>query len=506
MTARDPGPREKLQDFHRELETLLEKQLAQQPDQDDVRLKLLELYFEQHRGEDFMKLARAYHRRVARPDRSRDWQRVASMGRMLVPGEPLFSSHGAEAFEFVGAAALRRKEPPRTQRFGVEPRYAALFETLAEDYARVRADARFLSQFELLLLSLPTRRPTPLMHLRRLSERWGGAQVYLKREDLAGENPHKVIAVAGQGLTAQRLERTALVTATPDGRRGLVTAMVAARLGLQAVVYVDAEQAQRFAPAMLFMNLMGADIRRVKAAHYRNRDIREAALEHWSRESAKAFLVVGLDAAPPPYPLMVQEFTAAIGRECRRQFSGTAKRLPDVAVARGTRAADALGLFPAFFGDAGTRLVCVDPEPEPEPDARSMDDPYTQVGGPLTSREQAVAQGILDRLEYRSVAREHAMFRASGRVEYAHSSRAAAREVLLETARFEGLVPSIETAHALAWARQAARELPADKKVLVMMADSPDKDAWEIGELVEPGDKSRRRPADSPARPAPRRS
>lgn len=247
---------------------------------------------------------------------------------------------------------------------------------------------------------------------------------------------------------------------------------------------MDAAQAQHQGANLLFMKLMGAQVQLVKAESYRNRDIREAGLEHWARNARTCCLLTGLDAAPPPYPMMLQEFTAAIGRECRRQLAGPGKRLPSVVVTRGSQSADALGLFPAFFGDQGTRLVCVDPPKAAETDVRKVADPFTQIGMPMTSRERQVARNILDRLEYPSVAREHALLKASGRVEYVQTSRAAARRALEDLARLEGVIPAIETAHALAYACEAALELKPDQSVVAVMAENVGKDAWDIEQLV----------------------
>lgn len=479
------APKENLQDFHRELEQLLRKQLQQQPGLQDVRLKLLELFYEQRRGADFLAAARPLRQTLKNPETSREWQRVASMGRMLLPGEPLFSGHDSETIEFVADIELpAAAAPKKVQRFGDEERYRPLFEGLSALYEPVRQDVKFLAELELLLVGLPTRRPTPLIPVRRLSQHVGGAQIYFKREDLAGENPHLLVAVSGQALLALRLGRQTLVTGTSDGRRGVAVAAIGARLGMQTVVYMDSEQAQRAAGNLLHMKLLGARVELVKAVKYRNRDVREAALEHWSKDPNGSFLVTGLDAAPSPYPLMTREFTAAIGRECRRQMSTTGRRMPDVIATRGSNTADALGLLPAFLADREIRLVCVEPETD-QPRAKTVD-PFTQIGMPLTQTEKKVAQSIMDRLEYPSVAREHAWLKASGRVEYVRSSRAATRAALQDLARLEAVVAPVETAHVVAWACEAARGLPASRSVVVVMAESPaTNNLWDISRLLE---------------------
>lgn len=484
-----PDRTQQLRAFSLDLEQLLLRQLAEKPELDDVRVKLLELYFEQHRQDDFTKAARAFHRRLRNPEQSREWQRVASMGRMLAPDQALFSGAGSDRIEFIEAPdAKGAKAPPqRFQRFGDDDSHLPLFHRLAERYDPIRKDPRFLAELELLLVSLPTRRPTPVTHAKRLSEHLGGAQVHIKREDLADDNPHLVIAVAGQALVARRLGCKTLVTATTDGRRGLIAATVAARLGLRTVVFMDTQQAERAAANTMFMHLLGAELRRVKASQYRNGDVREAALQHWARNPEETFLLMGLDAAPPPYPVMTQEFTAAIGRECRRQLTAGGKPLPALIATRGSSSADALGLFPAFLKDTETRLVCVEPEPEPGAGPAKLGDPYHLLGKGLTADEKKLAQNILDRLEYPSVAREHAMLKASGRVEYVQATRAAARQALQELAQLEGILAPVATAHALAWTGEAARALKPQQSVVIVMAEHVENLAWDIHRLLEDG-------------------
>lgn len=482
-----PGSAEgagKLHDFYQELEQLLKKQLAEKPALDDVRLKLLELYFEQHRRDDFLRDARTLRQLIPKPEQSRDWQRVASMGRMLLPGEGLFSSQDSDRLEFVAPPAARVTDHPAVQRFGDDPKHRPLFEELARRYEPLRSDPRFLIDLEKVLVSLPTWRPTPLVPARRLSQHVGGAQLLFKREDQADEHPHLTAAIAGQALLALRLGCGTLVTGTSDGRRGVVAAGVAARLGLRTVVFMDAAQSERAAPNLVFMRLLGAEVQLVKVVNYRNRDVREAALEYWAAHAQDTFLLTGLDAAPAPYPVMTQEFAAAIGRECRRQLTGGGKGLPAAILARGSATADALGLFPAFFRDTGTRLICVEPEKEPEPDLRKAGDLFTQVGL-ISPQERKVAQSILDRLEYPSVAREHAWLKASGRVEYVENPRAAARQALVDLARIEGTIVPIGTAHVLAQACAEARALKDHQTVVVLMAEPIANAGWDIRRLVE---------------------
>jgi tryptophan synthase beta chain len=263
---------------------------------------------------------------------------------------------------------------------------------------------------------------------------------------------------------------------------------------------MDDSQAERASANVLYMELLGAKVEKVKVSHFRNRDVREAALDYWSKQPAEAFLLMGLDAAPPPYPVMTQEFTAAIGRELRRQLAQPGKALLALIVTRGSQTADALGLFPAFFGDARTRLVCVEPQAQAEPDIvkAGKADLFNQTGMPLSNQEKKVAQGILDRLEYPSVAREHALLQASGRVEYVETPRSQARLALQELARLEGIIAPVGTAHVLAYAMAEARKLKPEQAVVALMAEEMDSTGWEVRRLIDEGAPAPPRPKGKP--------
>jgi len=355
---------------------------------------------------------------------------------------------------------------------------------LATDFKKAWADQGFQGRLDLELACM-ARRPSAMIHARRLSEARRGAQIYLKREDVSPRDTHLIITVVGQALLAQRLGRRTLVTASSDGRRGVITASIAARLGLKAVVFMDAEASALHSANAFRIWLLGADLRPpAKTGAGRSEEAREAALQFWARDPDHALMIVGLEGAPQPYPAILREFTATIGRECQRQLRMMAKRSPDLLVARGGNNADALGLFPPFLGDVHTRLVCVEPAPpgaaSPSPGARTLD----PVKQPLSRSEQKVAQTILEGLEYPSVVREHAWFQASGRVEYVKASEEQAKKAIRDLASYEGIVPAIETAHALGWACDAAAAMPSDQAVAVVIAEDVDKSIWDVGRLM----------------------
>jgi tryptophan synthase beta chain len=465
--------------FHQQLESLLREQLRIHPRNHAARLKLLELYFETQRAGPFLAMAQELENQTVDKATSPEWQKCLSMGRMLLPESPLFTTEGSDRIEFVGAGPGAAAPPPvQVRRLGDDERFAPLFKALGQDFDGVRADTAFLARLDLELAYL-ARRPSALLHARRLSERLGGAQIYIKREDTSPRDTHLIVSVVGQALLAQRLGRKTLVTSTIDGRRGVVTASIAARLGLEAMVFADVGRNARLDSNLMRMRLLGAQVTPVTDWAKGTRDAREGALQYWMRQPERALMVFGLEGAPEPYPLMAREFSATIGRECQRQLRLAAKRPADLLVARGGHNADALGLFPPFLAERGTRLVCVEPAEGPLESVTS--DPTRQ---PMNASEHKVAQGILEGMEYPSVVREQRWLRETGRVEYRTAGIEQAKQAIRDLSLCEGLIPAIETAYALGWACEAAAAMPQDHAVVVAMAEDADKDAWDMARLM----------------------
>jgi tryptophan synthase beta chain len=453
------------------LERALRDQLRDQPDLAIARAMLLELYFKTGQRAAFSAEARKLLRTIDNPATSLEWQRCASMGRLLDPTTDLYRNASPELFEAAQAATAAQK----MRRFGERKEYAGLFHQLAASYAEIQKDRRFLQTLDMELVH-SANRPSSMLHLRHLSEHLGGAQIYLKREDLAPRDTHMTMMVAGQVLLARELGRKMVVTSTINGARGLVTASIAARHGLKCVVYMDVQDSQRHRRNVFRMSLMEVDLETVDVTTVCNHDVREVALEHWAAHPSQCFMVAGLDAVPPPYPMMHREFTSAIGRECRRQALAIAKRAPDVIVARGRTAADALGLFPPFLAETGTRLVCVEPAKAPKAAFRHEDDEAALQLPPLTEAERHAAPDIVEGTEYPNVEREHDWLKGTGRVDYVEMSESKVTDAILQLAKFEGLVPSFGMARPLAWACEEARRMDRDKTIVVMFAENDEKD------------------------------
>jgi tryptophan synthase beta chain len=486
MTATDRSDPATLGSFYGDLERLLVQQLKERPGMHDLRLKLLELYYETNRGAEFHREAKTLSVGFDRRAHAADWKRVCSMAKMLGIDDPLLADQSGDSIEFVAAVptAAATKQQPKHRRFGDDEQSKPRFQELTTEYEKVRADPRFLTEFDLELIHMAAR-PSALFHARRLSKKYGGAQLFFKREDLAPPATRLTISITGQALFARRLGKTTLVTASSNGLKGVVAASIAARLGLRAMVFMDESDIQRQSSQVFRMKLLGAIVTPVHRKNYAGNDVRNAALEAWVRRPEQTFLLMGLDAAPLPYPLMSREFAAVIGRETKRQVMVALKRVPDLLLARAGNNADAIGFFEPFLADAATRLMCVDGvrdlgggKPARE---KSHFDP---VGMGLTDAEKRVAGAILEGLEYPSVTREHAFLKASGRIDYAAGNAMAARKAIVELAQQEGIVPAIETASVVAVACDQASRMKPEQAVVVMLAESGDKDIWEISRAL----------------------
>lgn len=465
--------------FYVQLEKLLLEQLTEQPDSRDLRIQLLELYWETGREADFLREARVFRDTLRGNLDSPDWRMIASIGRSLSPSSPLFADSDGDNIAF----QKPEQTPRQYRRLGEQEEHRKLFDDLLTPYEAASKDPRFLESLDRELLHIGGR-PTSLFHADRLSRHLGGAQIYCKREELTAPGTNLMMAIVGQALFARRLGCKTLVTGTVYGQKGVLTASIAARLGMKAVVYMDGTDIPKQSGNVFRMWLSGALVESVDSTKLPSNDIREAALRHWAREPKDSFLVLGLDAGPEPYPSMCRDFVASIGRECRRQVMTMTRRVPDLLVARGSNCADAIGLFPPFIGDARSRLVCIDASSSlvsPRSAGKGDEDPFKVHGAPLTEQQQRLADAILEGLEYPSVTREHAWLRDSGRVEYVSVGVEDAKRAIHDFSRLEGYVPAIQTAHALAYAGQAARQMSPEQIVLVHINERVEKDIWDIG-------------------------
>jgi tryptophan synthase beta chain len=384
-----------------------------------------------------------------------------------------------------------RRDPDRRGYFGsyggrfVPETLVAPVEELEGAYLEARGDHDFRRRLSALLVDY-VGRPTPLYEASRLAASLGGARLFLKREDLAHTGAHKINNALGQALLAARMGKRRVVAETGAGQHGVATATVCARLGLQCEIYMGTEDMARQAPNVFRMHLLGATVHGVDSGSRTLKDAINEAMRDWVATVTDTHYLLGSALGPHPYPLMVRELQSVIGREARAQILAAAGRLPDVVVACVGGGSNALGMFDAFLDDERVRLVGV------EAGGRSLD------AGQHAARFAGGAAGVLQGtrsyvlqdangniqsthsisagLDYAAIGPEHAWLHDLGRAEYCWISDEDALRAFQALARLEGILPALESAHAVAHAIRLAPQLGPDAIVLVNLSGRGDKD------------------------------
>jgi tryptophan synthase beta chain len=338
-------------------------------------------------------------------------------------------------------------------------------------------------------------RPTPLYFAARLTEILGGAKIYLKREDLAHTGAHKINNAVGQGLLVKRMGKPRVVAETGAGQHGVATATVCAMLGLECVVYMGAEDVRRQALNVFRMKLLGAQVRPVDSGSRTLKDAINEAIRDWVTNVRTTHYLIGSVVGPHPYPMIVRDFQSVIGVEARAQMIETAGRLPDYAVACVGGGSNAIGLFHPFFDDDEVRLVGVE--------AAGQGIPSGHHAATLSSGRPGVLHGamayllqddagqILEAhsisagLDYPGVGPEHSYYRDIGRAEYVSVTDRQALEGLTLLCETEGIIPALESAHAIYYAAELAKTLPRESIILINLSGRGDKDMEIVAQALE---------------------
>jgi tryptophan synthase beta chain len=358
-------------------------------------------------------------------------------------------------------------------------------EELERAYLQVRDDPAFAAELQSLLKHY-VGRPTPVYETSRLAAAAGGARIFLKREDLTHTGAHKINNALGQALLAARMGKRRIVAETGAGQHGVASATACALLGLECCVYMGAEDMDRQALNVFRMRLLGAEVCRVDAGSRTLKDAINEAMRDWVTNVADTYYLLGSVLGPHPYPLMVREFQSVIGREARTQIVELAGRLPDAIVACVGGGSNAIGMFDAFIEDEDVRLIGVEAGGEQIIRGRHAARFAGGSAGVLQGTRTFVLQdedgnielthSISAGLDYAAVGPEHAWLRAKGRAEYAYVTDAEALDAFQMLARLEGILPALESAHAVAYAERVAKELGPEGVVLVNLSGRGDKD------------------------------
>ena len=366
-------------------------------------------------------------------------------------------------------------------------------EDLEIKYEELREDENFRKEFGYLLKNYAGR-PTPLCYAKNLTEKLGGARIYLKREDLLHSGAHKINNTLGQALLAKYMGKSRLIAETGAGQHGVATAMAGAKLGLKVDVYMGAIDVERQKQNVFRMRLLGANVIPVEGGSKTLKDAINEALRDWSRTFESSHYLIGSVVGPHPYPTIVRDFQSVIGREIKAQILELEGCLPDAVVACVGGGSNAMGAFYEFVGDRDVRLIGV------EAGGKGLES--GEHAASLNAGEKGILHGMLSYflqdndgqildthsisagLDYPGVGPEHAWLKETGRAEYATVRDEHALQAFIELSRTEGIIPALESAHALAYAMKLAEQLDRDDVIVVNLSGRGDKDMGIVMEVI----------------------
>ncbi len=376
-------------------------------------------------------------------------------------------------------------------RFVSETLMQALDE-LRDAYEKYKHDADFQAQFD-ADLAYYVGRPSPLYHAERLSRETGGAQIFLKREDLNHTGAHKINNTIGQALLAKAMGKRRVIAETGAGQHGVATATVAARFGMECVVYMGAEDIQRQAPNVYRMKLLGATVVPVTSGSKTLKDALNEAMRDWVTHVDSTFYIIGTVAGPHPYPAMVRDFQAVIGREAKRQLQDMTGALPDALVACVGGGSNAIGLFYDFLADDSVNIYGVEAaghgiETGKHAAPLNAGKPGVLHGNRTYLMESADGQiiethSISAGLDYPGVGPEHAWLKDIGRVKYAAITDAEALAAFHQLTRVEGIIPALESSHAVAFGVKLAATMKPGQRIIINVSGRGDKDINTIARI-----------------------
>jgi tryptophan synthase beta chain len=363
---------------------------------------------------------------------------------------------------------------------------------LEAEYAKVREDAAFQAEYRHELAHF-VGRPSPVYHAARTSREIGGAQIYLKREDLNHTGAHKINNTIGQALLARRMGKPRVIAETGAGQHGVATATICARYGLECVVYMGSEDVKRQSPNVYRMHLLGATVVPVTSGSRTLKDALNEALRDWVTNVENTFYIIGTVAGPHPYPTMVRDFQRVIGDECLVQMPALTGRQPDAVIACVGGGSNAMGIFYPYIQHEGTRLIGVEAAGEGLHTGRHSASLTAGSPGVLHGNRTYLLQddngqiiethSVSAGLDYPGVGPEHAYLKDIGRAEYVAVTDADALKAFHHLCRTEGIIPALESSHAVAYAMQLAATMRPDQSLLVNLSGRGDKDIGTVADL-----------------------
>jgi tryptophan synthase beta chain len=364
---------------------------------------------------------------------------------------------------------------------------------LREAYERCRRDAAFMAEFHSELKHY-VGRPSPVYHAKRWSAQLGGAQIYLKREDLNHTGAHKINNTIGQALLARHMGKKRVIAETGAGMHGVATATVAARFGMKCVVYMGSEDIKRQAQNVYRMKLLGAEVVAVESGSKTLKDALNEAMRDWVTNVEDTFYILGTVAGPHPYPMMVRDFQSVIGEECKLQMPELTGRQPDAVIACVGGGSNAMGIFYPYIKDEKVRLIGVEAAGEGLASGKHAASLCAGTPGVLHGNRTYLLQdangqitethSVSAGLDYPGVGPEHAWLKDQHRAEYVAITDDEALKAFGDLCRMEGIIPALESAHAVAYAVKIAPSMPKDKLLLVNLSGRGDKDMQTVADRM----------------------
>ncbi|OJA61155.1 tryptophan synthase subunit beta [Burkholderia ubonensis] len=358
-------------------------------------------------------------------------------------------------------------------------------------YEKFQHDPGFVAEFERELKHF-VGRPSPIYHAQRWSDTLGGAQIYLKREDLNHTGAHKINNVIGQALLAKRMGKKRVIAETGAGQHGVATATICARFGMECVVYMGAEDVRRQAANVYRMKLLGATVVPVESGSRTLKDALNEAMRDWVTNIENTFYIIGTVAGPHPYPMMVRDFQRVIGDECKVQMPELAGRQPDAVIACVGGGSNAMGIFYPYIDDASVQLIGVEAAGDGLDTGHHAASLIAGSPGVLHGNRTYLLQddngqiiethSVSAGLDYPGVGPEHAWLKDSGRAHYVPITDEDALKAFHDCCRIEGIIPALESSHAIAYGVKLAPTLPKDKILLVNLSGRGDKDMHTVAE------------------------
>lgn len=358
-------------------------------------------------------------------------------------------------------------------------------------YAKFQNDPDFVAEFERELKHF-VGRPSPIYHAQRWSETLGGAQIYLKREDLNHTGAHKINNVIGQALLAKRMGKKRVIAETGAGQHGVATATICARFGMECIVYMGSEDVRRQAANVYRMKLLGATVVPVESGSRTLKDALNEAMRDWVTNIESTFYIIGTVAGPHPYPMMVRDFQRVIGDECKVQMPELAGRQPDAVIACVGGGSNAMGIFYPYIDDATVQLIGVEAAGDGLDTGHHAASLIAGSPGVLHGNRTYLLQddngqiiethSVSAGLDYPGVGPEHAWLKDSGRAQYVPITDEEALKAFHDCCRIEGIIPALESSHAIAYGVKLAPTLPKDKILLVNLSGRGDKDMHTVAE------------------------